>query len=178
MMGDRLSKFADAVLRVTEPLLRLDSRRADRAKGLEGFIMLSEGLESLVAELPKGVRASFARSSTGVHFEIKAPTSEHRQLNIDAGPQSFEYQLGKIWTENLEASPEVARTLLAACDAMVAGGVREVRDLQTGLLHHIYRLKTRGRNGFVRDSEYSLLNRLRLKVRRVRVTRIPALPTK
>lgn len=134
-----------------------------------------DDLEAFARTLPAGVNYDVERQSDWASLTVKSPTSSHRDLSVTASPGGVEYSLGGIWTEDMEPSPALLQSLLASCDAVRDGGVREVRDRRTGVYWHVYRLRTRGLNRYARDSEYSLWHWLRLKVRRVKIHRLPPL---
>lgn len=144
-------------------------------QGAEAFALLAQGLAEFEKTLPQSVKRKFERDNDAVSLDVEPPTSAHRRLLVDGFPTNFEYSLGKIWTENIDATPEAALEILAACDAIRDGWVREVRDLRTGVLYHVYRLKTHGLNKYLNDGQYSLWHWLRRKVRRVKIQRLPPL---
>ena len=139
------------------------------------FVQFADELESLYRALPTEFANLFERRVDSVELRTKAPTPRHRSVYMGGPKFDFEYSVGKIWTERLELTPDLCQHLLACLDALIAGRVREVRDLDTGVLWHVYRLKTRGLNTFARDTEYSLWHSrwLNHRVRRISVTRIP-----
>jgi len=139
---------------------------------LPGF---AEEVLAFARSLPPDVRWTFERNGHGFDFVIDPPTDRHRRLVISASRSQIEFELGKIWTEGLNPEREVLQNLLAACDAVRDGRVREVRDLDTGVLWHVYRFKTRGLNRFLRDSEYSFWHSFHRRVRKAKTQRLPPL---
>ena len=117
----------------------------------------------------------FERDGDYFSLDVEPPTKRHRRLFIEGSPPEVNYELGGVWTEGLDPQPDVLRHLLAECDAVREGRVREVRDLDTGVLWHVYRLKTRGLDYFVRDTQYSIWHYFRRRVRRVKIQRLPPL---
>ncbi len=147
-----------------------------RLEAPEWFVQFVDELEKLHRALPTEFAGPFERRVGSVELWMKAPTPRHRSAYLGGPEFDFEYSVGKIWTERLELTPDLCQHLLACLDALIAGRVREVRDLDSGLLWHIDRLKTRGLNTFVRDREYSFFwhsRWLNHRVRRVSITRIP-----
>ena len=138
-----------------------------------------DALEAFGQSLAPGVVWSLKRERNWIEFDIEAPTSAHRSLSINVGPSEIEYALGAIWTEGLETTPDVRDRLLAACDALRAGRVREVRDRETGLLYHVYRFNSRGLREFAVDSQYAFRHALtrwfKHRVRHVSIHRLPPL---
>ena len=139
------------------------------------FPAFVEELRAFAAELPSDI-ASFEWDGEFVWLELRAPTKAHRSLSVGASALDMEYSLGKLWTEFGKPDEALARYVLAACDAVRAGKVREVRDRRTGLIYHVYRLTTRGLNEFARDSGYSLWHWLKLPIRKVKIARLSPLP--
>ena len=135
----------------------------------------AEQVHAFARSLPHDVQWTFKRDRHGFDLEVSPPTDRHRRLVISASRTEIEFELGKIWTERLSPEAEVLQNILAACDAVRDGRVREVRDLDTGVLWHVYRLKTRGLDRFMRDSEYSFSHSLWRRVRRAKVQRLPPL---
>jgi hypothetical protein len=146
-----------------------------QSEAADWFPAFADALEAFAADLPDDVRREWVRRGDEVWLIVPAPTPAHRELAVSADPGGIEYSLGKIWTEPFEADWTKARRVLAACDAVRDGRVREVCDRRTGLLYHIYRLRSRGFREFMQDSEYSLWHWLRLKVNRVAIHRLPPL---
>ena len=146
-----------------------------RDEKLSAFAHLREGLIELARRLPPSLRHRLDVGRRRVAFEIHAPTTSHRHLCIEASPGHVEHQFGRLWTENLTLDHTTADTLLAACDAVFVGRVREVKDLRTGIYYHVYRLTTRGPKRFIRDTEYHPLHYLPLRIRQVSIRRISAL---
>jgi hypothetical protein len=140
------------------------------------LIPFAEELHAFARGLPPSVRWEFERDD-GRYFrlDIYPPTDRHRRLVIEGSPPEITYELGKVWTEGLEPTAEVRTNVLAACDAVRDGKVREVRDLDTGALYHVYRLKTRGCDAFIKDSQYSFWHWFKRRVKRVRAERLPPL---
>jgi len=110
-----------------------------------------------------------------VSLEIPAPTPRHRSIWVEISAAEINYSIGKLWGEGIQPSEEVLRHILATLDAARDRGFREVRDRRTGILYHLFQLRSRGLNEYGRDSDYSLWHWLRLRVRRVKVTTVPAL---
>lgn len=140
------------------------------------FPAFVEELRAFAAGLPGDI-ASFKWDGQFVSLELRAPTKAHRALSVEASADEMEYGLGKLWTEYNRPDEVLARHVLAACDAVRAGRVREVRDRRTGLIYHVYRLTTRGLNEFARDSDYSLWHWLNLPIRKVKIARLSPLPS-
>ena len=136
---------------------------------------MGDELEVFGQSLGSDVSWKLERDIDGFWFEVKAPTQSHRNLSISASTDEIDYSFGKLWSEFLEPSQAVVDDLLAHCDAIRDGWVREVRDLRTGLIYHVYRLRSRGQNRFSKDSQSSLWHLLRLPIRRVRIHRLPPL---
>jgi hypothetical protein len=134
-----------------------------------------EELRALAAALPGDI-ARFQWDGQFASLQLRAPTLSHRPLSIEASAHDIEYSFGKLWSEFSLPDEVSARYVLAACDAVCAGRVREVRDCRTGLIYHVYRLTTRGLNEFTRDSDYSLWHWLKLPVRKVKIARLSPLP--
>jgi len=147
-------------------------RRKNPPEWLPAF---AEEVLAFARSLPPEVHWTFERDAHGFDFFVDPPTERHRRLVISASPSAIEFELGKIWTEGLSPEREVLQNLLAACDAIRDGKVREVKDLDTGLLWHVYRFKTRGLDRFLRDSEYAWPWSRWRRVRRVEVQRLPPL---
>jgi hypothetical protein len=118
----------------------------------------------------------FDRDDKNVWLRVHAPTERHLVLTVSASPYDIDYSYGPLWTEFARPDEALGRTILACCDAIKTGDVRLLRSRRTGLRFHIYRLKTRGLNGFQRDSGYSPLHYFRQRPRRVSITRVPPLP--
>ena len=141
------------------------------------FARFVDELEALAAGLPPGVRRTFRRGRGRLDWfelDVRPPTPAHRRLMLDGDENNLDYSLGDVWTELIEPSPAVVTDLLAVCDAVKLGRVCEVRDRRTGLLHHIYRLKTRGQDRYLRDRQYSWPWQGG-RVRKVRSHRLPGL---
>jgi hypothetical protein len=137
-------------------------------------------LEVFVNDLPAEIERSFRSDGRDFWLNVKPLTAAHRELTINGSSEGIEYELGKIWSEPMAATPEVFSEVLAACDAIRSGAVRECRDLRTGVRYHIYRLKTRGVDRFCKDGQYSLWHWtlwrwLGVKVRKVSIQRLPPL---
>jgi hypothetical protein len=147
-------------------------KRKVRPNWLPAF---AEQVHAFARTLPQDVKWTFKRDRHGFELEVSPPTDRHRRLVISASPTEIEFELGKIWTERLSPEAEVLQNILASCEAVRDGRVREVRDLETGVLWHVYRLKTRGLDRFMHDSEYSLWHYLKRRVRRAKVRRLPPL---
>ena len=139
------------------------------------FPAFVEELRTFAAGLPSDV-ASFEWDGQFASLRLRAPTVAHRGLSVEASAHDIEYSVGKLWSEYNQPDEISARYVLAACDAVLAGKVREVRDRRTGLIYHVYHLTTRGLNEFARDSDYSLWHWLKLPIRKVKITRLSPLP--
>lgn len=150
-----------------------------RKPSTEWVGLFADALEAFGRSLPHDVVWSLERNRNGVEFAVEAPTPDHRSLSICAESSEIEYSLGSLWTEGLEPVPATLDSLLAACDALREGRVREVRDRKTGLLYHVYRLNSWGRREFVIDSQYAfrhVLDRLfGHRIRDVSIHRLPPL---
>jgi hypothetical protein len=144
---------------------------------LPWLVELAVQFRSFVDSLPAQIEATCEVDGDFVSLCIKAPTHAHRELNVEASPGEIQYALGRVWTEQIDPTPDNIREMLAACDAVRDGLVREVRDRRTGVIYDVYRLRTRGYDKYLRDSQYSLWHWLRLRVRRVKIHRLPPLAT-
>jgi hypothetical protein len=147
------------------------------AMAYEAFV---DELEAFANALPAQVERSFRRDQREFELAVKAPTPAHRDLSMMGDSSGVEFTVGDIWTEPVKATPELFVDLLAACDALKAGGVRECRDRRTGVLYHVYRLRTRGLKRFVVEGQYSFWHSsiwrwLGLKIRSVSIHRLPPL---
>jgi hypothetical protein len=149
-----------------------------KARGVtpDWFPAFVEELRAFAARLPDDV-VRFKSDGRFVSFELRAPTEAHRTLSIEASADEIDFNFGKLWSEYERPDETAARYLLAACDAVCAGKVREVRDRRTGLIYHIYRLTTRGLNEFARDSQFSWRFWFKQHIRQVKITRLSPLPT-
>jgi len=141
----------------------------------EWFARFADQLEGFVRALPEGLDVEWERRAHYLNLTIAPPSPAHRRLDIEAGPGGLDYALGKVWGEGYAPTEDVGNRVLAACDAVEAGRVREVRDRDTGMLYHLYRLTTRGCDEFMWDSQYSFLPKLRKKIRNVQITRLAPL---
>jgi hypothetical protein len=135
----------------------------------------ANGLEEFANDLPRSVQHKFERGRNEVSLTIPPQTPRHRRIDVYATPFNYEYQVGKLCGENDHPDAAAGLRLLAALDALNLGRVREVRDQRTGLLYQVYRLKTRGLDSFVQDSQYSFRNYWGTTVRKVKIARIPPL---
>lgn len=154
------------------PFIRHIERARRQREWFEDF---ADQLEAFIQTLPEGIKVEWERTRRYFNLSIPAPTAAHRQLDIDAAPSGVDYALGKIWGEGYSPTEEIGNRILAACDAVRAGRVREVRDRDTGVLYHLYRLKTRGCDEFMWDSQYTVRAWFKKKVRKVQVARLAAL---
>jgi hypothetical protein len=136
---------------------------------------LADALQAFGETLPSEVRRTFERGRNYASLSVEAPTPAHRRLVVDLSEGDCEYTLGKLWTEQILPTPETSQRILAMCDAVRDGRVREVRDRRTHLIYHLYRLKSRGLHTWQRDSEYAFRHYLRLPVRKVEIRRLPPL---
>jgi len=141
----------------------------------EWFSAMGDALETFGRSLGPEVVWALERDADSLWFEVKAPTKAHRDLTIGATTDEIDYWFGKLWSEFLEPSQAVVDDLLAHCDAVRDGRVREARDRRTGLVYHVYRLRSRGQHRFSRDSDYSLWHWLKPRIRRVSIHRLPPL---
>ena len=139
------------------------------------FADFAAELEAFAAKLPNGVRHEFVKQGDFVSLTIEPPTPAHRKLVVAGDPNGLEDALGKVWSEPYQVDAALTSRVLAACDALRDGRVREVRDRRTGLIYHLYRLRSRGRDEYLRDSQYSLWHWLRLRVRKVAIHSFPRL---
>ncbi len=139
------------------------------------FVQFKADLKAFAAALPEQARAAFEEDEKSASLWVHASSLRHRDFYVEAHIAEFEFGVGKLWTEGIEPTEENARYLLAVCDAVRDGRWREARDRDSGLIYHVYRLRSRGYNGFYRDSEYSMRHYLRQKVRRVAIDTPPPL---
>ena len=130
-------------------------------------------VEAFAASLPENVERSFERRADYFLLDVLPASVRHRRLTLEGSLAEFNYTLGKVWTEGLEPSPAVCDRLLATLEAVRNGGVREVRDRRTGVIYHVYRLKTHGFSEFMEDSQYSFWHWLKLKIRDVQIHTVP-----
>jgi hypothetical protein len=142
------------------------------------FTDFVEAVAAFQAALPVHLQSELVRDGDYFELSIPAPTEWHRSVHLHGDSKGLEYHLGKVWTENLEPSPEVCRRLLASLDAIQAGAVKEVQDVRTGVIYHVYKLRTRGFREFMQDSQYTLWAWLNLKIRDVRIHTLPPLDQK
>tara|TARA_R110000764_G_scaffold51902_1_gene113276 strand:- start:57 stop:530 length:474 start_codon:yes stop_codon:yes gene_type:complete len=133
------------------------------------------GIEAFASALPEGVECSFERKGDYFLLDVLPPTFDHRRLTLEGSLVEFAYSLGKVWTEQLEPSPAVCDRLLASLDAVKDGRVREVRDRRTGVIYHVYHLKTHGFSEFMKDGQYSFWHWFKLKIRNVQIHALPSL---
>jgi hypothetical protein len=153
---------------------RFESRgeRERRKVDFENFV---RDLQAFLTPLAPSVERRFEWEEGELLFEVQPPTERHRSLAISGNASGIEFQLGEVWGE-FDFPDQVALTaLLAACDAVRDGRVRECRDRSTGLIYHVYRLRSRGLDQFQRDSQYSFRHARRIK--RVDIHRLPPLVT-
>lgn len=137
-----------------------------------------EAVAAFQASLPIHLQGELIRDGGYFELSIPAPTEQHRSIHLNGDSSGLEYHLGKVWTENLEPSPEICSRLLASLDAIRSGAVKEVQDVRTGVIFHVYRLRTRGFRKFLQDSQYTLWAWLKLKIRNVRIHTLPPLDQK
>jgi hypothetical protein len=123
------------------------------------------GLEAFVASLPERLNVEFERGRTDLRLAIPAPSSAHRTLSIEAAPGDIDFELGEVWGEFDEPDYLAARTLLAWCDAIRDGRVREVRFADTGAVYQIARLRSHGLDAFSRVSSFGRGGRRRAPYR-------------
>lgn len=143
------------------------------ARDTSWFEPFVQELEQFAAGLP-GL-AQFERDGDLVSLKVVAPSSRHRVLTVEAQPSDIDYSLGKLWSEFELPDEQAARYVLAACDAVRQGRVREVRDRRSGLIYHVYRLTSRGFDEFSRDSQFSFRHWFKRKIRKVAIKRLPPL---
>jgi len=139
------------------------------------FTAFADELEAFVQGLPGGLVVQWKKSRRHVSLGIKAPTSRHRDIWLELGPDGGEYAVGKVWGEYDWGSEEIAQNLLATLDALKAGQVREVRDRRTGAYYHVYRLKTRGLDGFMQEGQFRFFGGFKIPVRKATISRISPL---
>jgi hypothetical protein len=132
-------------------------------------------IEVFASKLPEDVERSFERKGDYFLLDVLPPTFGHRRLTLEGSLAEFDYTLGKVWTEQLEPSPTVCDRLLASLEAVRDGRVREVRDRRTGVIYHVYRLKTHGFSEFMKDGQYSFWHWFKLKIRNVQIHTLPPL---
>ena len=132
-------------------------------------------VEVFAASLPANVERSFERRADYFLLDVLPPSTGHRRLTLEGSLAEFDYTLGKVWTERLEPSPTVCARLLASLEAVRNGAVREVRDRRTGVIYHVYRLRTRGFSEFMKDGQYSPWHWFKLKIRNVQIHTLPPL---
>jgi len=138
------------------------------------FVAFAAELRAIADSLPSDV-AQFEFDGKFVSFDLRAPTPAHRSLTLEASAEFMDYSFGKLWSEFPSPDKVSAQYILAFCDAVRAGRVREVRDRKTGLIYHIYRLTTRGLNEFARDSQFSWRFWFKPHIRQVKITRLSSL---
>lgn len=134
------------------------------------FEAYADEVERFVESLPPRVVKRWRRRPNEIDLVIEAATARHRRIDFWLAPDGVEFSVGKLWGDyQVRPTQQMAWEFLAALEALADGRVKEVVDRRTGLVYQIYRLRTRGLTKFVRDSEYSLLHRLNLPVRRVKI---------
>lgn len=147
--------------------------RAERQAVYERFTV---GLQAYVASLPERLHVHFERSRTDLRLNIPAPSTGHRTLSIEAAPGDIDFELGEVWGEFDEPDDLSTRTLLAWCDAVRDGRVREVRFADTGAVCQIARLSSHGLDGFSRASSPGPRGRRRAPYRVSRLVPYEAAP--
>ena len=125
--------------------------------------------------LTKDAMARVEDRPGSVSLSIEAISRQHRNVTLEAGPEWIDLDVG-VFVLEAPFDAETAKTVLAYLDALRDGRVREVLDLDTGDLHEISRLASRGERRWLRDVRRAFRLRPRGEVRRVAVRRVASIP--